>query len=387
MRKICIYSFAAMLVVGIPIFAVSKVDVYYYGSHEGLFLLKGENGAWLEVTGDLFPEDTDRFIYGHPFTLFKHMASVGSCNAIDRPCTTYECNEKGGRGFIKTTYPDGRKFLICLSRFKDSLGLHPSGLFLGGDLPPRDPDFQIFNKNETGMAYFDGKRYYHIWCNVNEGIADAANKPISPSQWQFLSSKVLENSQTDLTLVSRHRALVNGVPFTIERFLFYTVGDTFVTLVTNITNVGNTASTLFYVYGDEPWFGDFGTSAGNVGWLKDRIVTTEMMVDTKKNDYFGMFDYGNELAGEAHNFTKKANFIEWQHDNPPTVAYFANHFGNIDEREKVPLSSPNNRVIALQWGKLRIEPDTTFSFKLAVGMAANNPQTGVPVKPDTGLNK
>jgi len=387
MRNKWFYICAAAPVLALIVCIVSKVDVDYYGSLEGLFLLKGENGAWLEVSDDLFPEDTDRFIYGHPSTLFKHAVSVGSCTASGRPCMNFEWNEREGRGFIKTTYADGRKLLVCLSRFKDSLGLHPSGLFLGGDLPPSDPDFQIFNKNETGMAYFDGKRYYHIWCNVNEGISDAANNPISPSQWQFLGSKVLENSQTDLTLVSRHRTLVNGVPVTIERFLFYTVGDTFVTIVTNITNVGNTGTTLSYVYGDEPWLGNFGTSAGNVGWLKDRLVTTEMLVDTKKYDYFGMFDHGNTLAGGPQTYTNKANFIEWQHANPPTYAYFANGFGNFPNTGKVaPLSSPDNRVIALQWGKLRIEPGGILSFKLAVGMAENNPQTGLPVKPDTGLN-
>jgi hypothetical protein len=82
-----------------------------------------------------------------------------------------------------------------------------------------------------------------------------------------------------------------------------------------------------------------------------------------------------------------ANFIEWQQLNRPDLAYFSNHFGiyRIPE-ENIPLDSPDNRVIALQWGQYVLEPGGTFLFKIAVGMADNNPQTGFPVKPITGLN-
>lgn len=386
MRKRHFISLAVAVIFGISCVIVSKVAVGYYGSHEGLFLIKGENGSWLEVTDDLFSEDAERFIYGFPLSLFKHVVSDEK-HTLDHPGINFEWNESTGRGFIKNIYPDGRKLLFCLSRFRDSLGLHSSGLFLGGDLPPGNPDFQMFNHNETGVAYFDGKRYYHIWCNANEGISDGANKPISPSQWQFIDSKVLESSSKDLTIISRHRTLVNGVPVTIERFLFYTVDNTYITLVTKIANVGSADTTLTYVYGDEPWLGNFGSSSGNIGWIKGRLITTEMKIDTKRYDYAGMFDYGNILAGEAHNFTNKANFIEWKQTNRPTLAYFSNDFGKIGRpEEKTPLASLNNRVIVLQWGKYIIKPGGTLSFTLAIGMAGTNPQTGFPVKPDTGLN-
>ena len=345
--------------------------------------MQGQNGVWLEVTDDLFPEQSPRLLWGRSLGNLKNVESSGACSAADKPCTSYEWNERSGRGFIKSSFPDGRKLVFNLGRFLDSDGRPVSGLFMGGGLPPFDPDFKIFDKNETGMAYFDGKRYYHIWCNVNEGILDASNTPIYPSYWQFVSSKVLESSQNDLTIVSNHRVLINNVPVDVERYMFYQGGDTFLTLITNFKNVG-TAPTLFaYLYGDEPWVGDYGSSAGNIGWLKGRIVLTEMGIDTRKYTCAGIFDYGNPLIGEDRAFhTGKANFIEWQPDSRPDTAYFSNQFGRYaPEENQVPLSSLTNRVIALQWGPRVLNPGQTFSFTITVGMADNDPTTGFPVKP------
>jgi len=365
----------------------TKIKFDYHHDHEGIFVLKGQNGDWLEIGDDLFPEETPRLLWGRSFGIMKSVESSGACASSIKPCINYEWNAKTGRGFIKSVYPDGRKLVINLGRFLDSDGRTVSGLFLGGGLPPDDPDFKQFNKNQTGVAYYDGSRYYHIWCNVNEGIVDAANSPIYPSQWQFESSRVLESSVNDLTLVSRHRVLINNIPVTIERFLFYQNGDAFVTLVTKFKNIGSVSTAFTYVYGDEPWIGDYGSSAGNVGWLADRIVLTEMGIDTRRYTYAGMFDYGNPLAGEHHDFyTKKANFIEWQPENRPDIAYFANQFFLYAPVEKkVPLASRESRIIALTWGPKVLNPGQVFSFTITVGMADTDPKTGLPVKPDTHL--
>jgi len=384
-RKICVVVAALLLVLCTVI--ASKVTFEYRNDHEGIFLLKGQNGDWLEISDDLFPEEASRLLWGRSLGFFKSVATGGACASAIKPCLTYEWNTKMGRGFIKTVYPDGRRLVFNLGRFLDSNGQAVSGLFLGGGLPPYDPDFLQFNKNQTGMAYYDGSRYYHIWCNVNEGIVDAANISISPSQWQLTSSNVIESSADDLTLVSRHRVMINNVPVTIERFLFYQSGDTFVTLVTKFTNIGSAPTSFSYIYGDEPWIGNYGSSAGNVGWLKDRIAQTEMAIDTRRYTYAGMFDYGNPLAGEHHEFyTQKANFLEWQPDSRPDLAYFANQFDHFAPAEKkVALNSTDNRIIALMWGPRTLDPGMSFSFNISVGMADNDPKTGLPVKPDTHL--
>jgi hypothetical protein len=181
--------------------------------------------------------------------------------------------------------------------------------------------------------------------------------------------------------------MINNVPVDVERFLFYQTGNEYVTLVTNFTNVGSTATFFAYLYGDEPWTGDYGSSAGNVGWLKDRIVLTEMEIDTTKYSYAGMFDYGNPLAGEHHEYyTGKANFIEWLPESRPDTAYFSNQFAWVaPEKSKVPLSSKDSRIIALKWGPHNLAPGNTFTFTISVGMAGTDPKTGFPVKPNTQL--
>ena len=387
MRKRRIYIAVLVVFIAISALIALKVKFDYHHDHEGIFIFKGQNGAWLKIGDDLFPEESQLLLWGRSLNRLKSVDSNGACGPSNKPCTNYEWNTTSGRGFIKTTYPDGRKLVFNLGRFLDSDKLPVSGLFMGGGLPPGDPDFKLFDKNETGMAYYDGSRYYHIWCNVNEGLIDAANIAIYPSRWEFISSKVLESSSNDVTIVSKHRVLINNVPVTIERFLFYQNGDTFVTLVTNIKNIGSSPTLFSYLYGDEPWVGDYGSSAGNVGWLDGRVVLTEMEIDARRYTYAGMFDYGNPLAGENHEFyTGKANFIEWRPESRPDLAYFSNGFGKIAPAEqKVPLSSPDNRVIVLQWGARTLNPGQTFSFTINVGMANNDPKTGLPVKPDTHL--
>jgi len=387
MCKRKLYAVVAVLSLVLCTVFASKVTFEYHNDHEGIFLLKGQDGDWLEISDDLFPEESSRLLWGHSLGYLKRVDTGGACAPSLKPCLTYEWNAKSGRGFIKTLYPDGRKLVFNLGRFLDSDGKAVSGLFLGGGLPPYDPDFNKFNKNQTGMAYYDGSRYYHIWCNVNEGIVDASNISISPSEWQLTSSSVIESSVDDLTLVSRHRVMINNIPVTIERFLFYQSGDAFVTLVTKFTNIGSAPTLFAYIYGDEPWIGNYGSSAGNVGWLKDRFALTEMAIDTRRYTYAGMIDYGNPLAGEHHEFyTQKANFIEWQPDSRPDLAYFANQIGSFAPVEKkVILNSADNRVISLMWGPRTLEPGMSFSFTISVGMAGNDPKTGLPVKPDTHL--
>lgn len=364
----------------------SKITILDRRDWEGLFFLRGENGKWLTITDDLYPFESYRLLWSFRFSKLKRAKHpTEACTATDKPCTYYEWNETSGRGFIKTSYPGGEKLIINLGRFTSSNGNQVSGLFIGGGLPVTDPDYIEGNNNELGMNYFDGNRFYHIWCNVNEGIQDAAENLLIPSTWEFVSSKVLEGSKRNLTIVSKHRTVVNNVPVAIERTMFYETGDRFVTMNTTLKNLGTAPTTLMYLYGDEPWLGNYYTfSKGNIGWYGGGLIFTESLIDTSKNSYIGLFDYGNPLAGESHSFTGKANFLEWDQLSRPDIAYVSNTFGKVAPPEqKVPLNSYNNRVISLQWGPYVINPGQLRSFSLKVGMADNDPKTGLPIKPYT----
>jgi hypothetical protein len=172
-----------------------------------------------------------------------------------------------------------------------------------------------------------------------------------------------------------------------KRILFYTAGNSYIILVTQFTNRGSSPVLIQYMYGDEPWIGYFGSSAGDVGWIDRELILSEREIDPKQHTYLGMYDYGNELAGEGHTFTGMANFIEWDKSNPPFKAYISNFSGGIVNPEKiVPLTSPTNRFIGLQYGPSMLRPGESFSFSIAVGMAGHDLKTGFPVKPKTGLN-
>jgi len=368
---------------------VTKIEFNFAPTAEGFFILEGEKGHWLELTDDLVPEDAARLIWAMPRNPFSKTEESSKCIDQSQACIDFKWDKALGRGFIRNIWPDGSKLVINLGRFRDSNGKYPSGIFIGGGLPPSDPDYRYLNSEETGMTYFDGRRWYHVWCNANEGLVSPFQPmiPSYPSDWAFKGSWVRENNGKDITIESKHRLKLNGVPLDATRMLFYSAGNSYVILVTEFTNRGTVAVPLQYMYGDEPWVGNFGSSAGDVGWMDRELILTERQIDTKKHAYFGMFDYGNELAGEDHNFTGIANFIEWPRDERPDKAYISNFSGGVINPDKaVPLVSRTNRFIGLQYGPLMLKPGESFTFTIAVGMAGRDPKTGFPVKPKTGLN-
>ncbi len=376
--------FASMLLL------ISKITFDIDLDADGLFVLRGENGQWFELNGDLVPEDAPRLIWAMPLYPFKKVVEGSKCSDKSQACIDFRWNKQRGRGFIKNTWPDGSKLVINLGRFKDSNGKYPSGIFIGGGLPPADPDYRFLDNDATGMTYFDGQRWHHVWCNSNEGLISPSqpNMPSYPSDWTLKSSWVRENNGRDLTIESNHSLTLNGVPMDAKRMLFYTTGNSYVILSTVFTNRGKVSLPLTYMYGDEPWIGEFGSSAGDIGWTGKELILTEREINTTKYSYFGMFDYGNELAGEEHRYSGIANFIEWDKDSKPNKAYISNFSGGILNPDKiVPLVSPSNRFIGLQYGPYILQPGASFGFTLAVGMAGRNQKNGLPIKPTTELNR
>jgi len=356
----------------------------FKGHYEGLFLLKGREGRLLELKDDLFLGDGSRLITGVDFEGIRSwLIRLGRpAHKSGDAYIEYEWYDDGD-GLVQSYFPDGTRMMTCMGRFLDEDGGDVKGLFLGGGIPE---DVSVDDKlklSETGMAYFDGKQWRHIWCSSNEGLASATTySHTPPSSWEFLGSRVLNQSDKALAIQSSHKAVVDGVPLRVDRFAYFRAGRTFLVLSIRVTNTGKAPVSFYYVYGDEPWLGEYGTSKGNVGWVKDRLVKTVQWVDSAKFDHAGFFDYGNDLAGEGHDYTYCADFIQWLGDTKPAV-YFSNgpsEYPNPGNKGE-PLKS-DTRFIGLQWGPDHLAPGKSVTYSLAVGMAMLDPKNGMPVKPE-----
>ena len=377
-KSLCYIGIAFMTFLLIILFTTVRFDIK--GHFDGLFLLKGSNDWWYELKDDLYVGDGDRVLYSIDFDdpRYRISSSLHS-HKPGEPYLYYEWDAKDGSGFIRNFLPNGEQILTCFGRFVGDDKKNVHGLFVGGGLPSSVTGGDNVFMDETGMAYFDRRRWYHVWCNVNEGIISPLDhKPYPPSRWRFLGSKVLDESDKSLVISSSHELTLDGAPLHIDRYVYLNAGDTYFVLTIKITNIGAVPARYIYVYGDEPWVGNYGSSAGDVGWVKDGVVNREAEVDTGKYTFAGMFDYGNSEIGEGHGFSGTANFIEWLGAERPMV-YFANHEGA--HTPGAPLAS-EERLIGLQWGARPLNPGEERTYLMAIGMAGHDPQTGFPVKPE-----
>lgn len=359
----------------------------FKGHFDGIFLLQGREGWKYELKDDLYVGDGDRVIWSIDFDdpgfrLFQdlHTFKPGEAHLY------YEWDAKDGSGFVRNFLGDGTQVLTCFGRYMGDDKEYVHGLFVGGGLPASVTGGDNVFMDETGMAYYDRTRWYHVWCNVNEGIISGTGQPLAPSNWKFLGSKVIDESSKTLAIASHHEVDLDGVPLRIERHVYLNAGDTYFVLTIKVTNIGTAPARYTYLYGDEPWVGNYGSSRGNVGWVKDRLIEYETRLDSTKYSYAGFYDYGNSAAGEEHNFTGTANFIEWFGGDRPMV-YFSNDSGVLNDTsgKKIPLSS-NTRFIGLVWGPRLLAPQQSNYYTLAVGMAGHDPRTGFPVKPEVKID-
>jgi hypothetical protein len=370
---------------GLAALMLATVKINLTHNYEGLFLLKGKGGALLEVKDDLFLGEGHRYIAGIDLEGIKERLNrrfEAHANAPQIPSLYFEWNETKGAGFVRNYLPGGKQLLTAFSRFIDDDGKEVSGLFVGGGLPANAKDDRIVKLNETGMAFYDGTRWFHIWCNVNEIIANSRLEAQYPSSWNYLGSRVLHHNSEDLIIESNHEIIVDGAPLRMKRIAHFTAGKNYFVLSIQISNTGSWPTTYFYIYGDEPWLGNYGTSGGNVGWAADGLHRYRGLINTRKLHYAGLFDFGNDAIGEGHDFTLTANFIAWFGNVEPFV-FFSNGPSDLPGiNEKLMPLSGNARFLGIQWGPRTLLPGQSEKYTMAIGMAANrDPKTGFPVIP------
>ncbi len=371
-------------IVIIVLFATVKLNLT--GSYAGIFLLSGRDGELFEFQDDLFLGQEARYITGIDFEGVKQLLrNMFNKKRVKEPYLYYEWNRKNGEGFVRNYLSGGKQILICFSRFEDEFGKEASGLFVGGGLPADIRENNNLKKSATGMAYYDGVRWYHVWCNANESLFNSRLTPIYPHDWKYLGSKILHREEKNMILKSAHEVIIDGVPLRIDRYAYFKAGEPYFVLSIHMKNIGNNPVTYDYLYGDDPWLGDFGSSAGNVGWAADGLYYYVGTLNTKKIHYAGYFDYGNDVIGEGHNFSGIANFIEW-FGVEPSLVYFSNGPSDIPpvSNKLIPLNS-DARFIGINWGNQTLQPGQSKTYTLAIGMAGRDPRTGSPTKPAINL--
>lgn len=381
-----LFTLAALLVVALA--AATSVRVRYYGHWQGIYILKGTDGRLL-VKDDLMLGDENGLLFALPAEPVFRFLNGDVSHATGGPRLEYEWFRRDGSGFVRSFAADGTEFLTCLSRYLDSGGEETQGLFVGGGLPFDLEKDRRVSMNETGMAFFDGKYWHHIWCNVNEAISPWSNPAavMPPSALKYRGSRILESTPQRLVLSSSHWFELDGVPVSMDRFMVFRPGTRYVTLVIRMTNIGKQPTGYYYVYGDEPWVGNYGSAEGNVGWVVDGLVPYEGTIDPERYGWTGYVDHGNEAAGETHDRSGLANFIEWKGPLVPDTVYFSNRIGSFsDSSARIPLSHPQDRVIFLQWGPRLMAPGQSDTIVLSIGMADREPNTGFPLKPDTSFD-
>lgn len=362
------------------------VAIHIAGHFEGFYLVRIKNSPSkkYEFSDHLFVGREKEIVFtidlqsGH----LSWIKELLTRNQGENNHLLVEWNPRGGNGMVSSCFADGTKLVTYLGRYLDD-GQEVHGLFVGGGLPATVESNVSYNMNNSGMTYFNGKRWYHIWCSVNEGIGSAVSGvALSPSKWEFIGSKVERRSKDNVVINSSHKAVLDGIPLKIERHAYFTAGETYFNLEIMVTNLGDRPLAFNYLYGDEPWIGYYGTSLGDVGWVKDRLVNYEEIIDLKKYNFIGMADLGNSVTGEKPIYTNLANFLEWYDGEQPNMAYFTNDMNKMPQPgKKIPLDS-NERFLGLVWER-SLQPSESSTIRLAVGMAMLNPKTGIPEKPQT----
>ncbi len=360
-----------------------KLQLKYLAHNEGVFLLQGLNGAWLELRDDVLLGDEGRVLGGVGFHHGPLSGIQDQVASEEGAFLEFQWNEEQGYGYVLNHLGGGRVLLTNLARYIDSNGEITRGLFVGGGLPESLRLDSPVRGNDTGMAYFDGHRWSHIWCNTNEGIGSVVlgGSRFAPSDWEFLGSRIDKSTDQELVLVSHHGVNIDGLLLRLERRATFIAGQPYFDLSISLVNAGAQAGRYFYLYSDEPWVGDYGGSAGDIGWVGGRYVQYEEMIDPQIHSVAGMVDYGNSAIGEPPR-GRAANFIEWRGGNRPDMVFFANQYEGFGHPSSmlVPLAG-DARSLGLYWGPKLIQPGERQSMSLTIGMAQTDALTGFPHKP------
>jgi hypothetical protein len=342
------------------------------GTVYGLYLLRGAGAEPLELKDDLLLGEGNRLLGGVSFSRVREVASAGDHPRQGGAWLESEWDAALGRGIVRNHLADGTELVTLLSRYdngnKDGGARH--GVFMGGSLP--DVAMDVSLQNESGMASRERSgRWRHIWCNANEAVWDVEqNREIDTWQYRFLGSRAVVQDARRVVIQSSHELEIAGVPLRMERTIQFEAGRPFVLLGVSLENVGARPVRYLFLYGDEPWVGNFGNAYYNLGWTRDGVFADETRIDPVSHRFAGIVDTE----------TATANFMAWLGTDLPDVVYVSNDVG--ESHPGAPLAS-THVFIGTEWHR-DLKPGESRHVLLAIGMAERDagghlsPPPGVP---------
>ncbi len=359
-KKIVFYT--VVTIFGIFVFFYILFRFMHFSTNSVAFYFLRDNSG-VRLSTDIGFEDLDHLVFSLDLTpLFNRLFETGAIAMNTSILDSYFYTSRGV-AVIKDFRSDGTRLEVSFSRFKED-NKRAYGLIIGGDFPLGD---NRLHREGSGMAFFDGNRWYHLWCNANEGIALTGGKVYDTTEWHYRRGRVIKRTVRDVILESIHDVELEGIPVTIRRWVYSQAGKNYIELIIDIFNNSERIISIDYAYGDEPWIGDFGTSRGDVGWYSGGIITRESYIDPVRYNFVGMWDVGN--GREDGDFSGYANYIEWIRP-VPTMVYISNDFHSVNEKRF--LNSHDNRIINIVWKGRKIYPKSSERIHLRIGFAGRS---------------
>jgi len=352
---------------GVAALLAAATDIRISGHWQGMFLLRGKEGLPLVVQDDVFLGDGSRLVAGFSFSRVRQVLASGAPRQ-GRAWLELDWDDADGSGLVRNHLAEGTELVTDFSRYDDDEGKNPQGLFVGGALPEVAAGEE---QDESGMSFHDARGWHHVWCNVNELLMDLdSRRRWSPGSWTYLGARVLIRDPDRVVIESSHAIPVLGGALRVDRFAYFAAGKPWFKLGIRVVNTGDRPVRYAYAYGDEPWVGHFGSSAGNVGWVRDGIIRVEVLIDARANRWAGILDEESGIA----------DFIAWVGEVMPDRVYFANQPGSRFERLGQPLDS-NAVFVGLEWLDQVLRPGEQRSYLISLGLARPD-ASGIPVLPE-----
>jgi hypothetical protein len=312
-----------------------------------------------------------------------------SSDAAPRPRPgrfTVNWSPSTGKGDVIERFPTGDLLRTC---FHCEYPGYTGGLVIG-------------NMNGSGMGLYParplrGFSSINIFCAQDESIWDRDEQAEYSYGWsenfgtgadgrrlEYVGGRILAHDERRVVLASENA----GGCYRVFKVALTQADWHYWIIATRIQNRCERPVRFEIWTGDDPWIGLYASSEGDVGWTPAGLVRHETFFGLGRFEAGGLYDLGNEAAGEQPGkFSGQANFFALDPALPlPDFAGFANRFAHredeIDHRR--PLDNKTMTALNLGWRDRVLSPGAAMDVALALGLAETGEPGDIPRVPAMG---